>query len=587
MFSLETSLRSKTIIYNGVQFGGKLDSFHLAPPDYAMSATPVYDDTGRAVKTRQYMLTVNTVIVTDSQSTSHSDLKELLKRLETPRAQLQINTGAGVDPLTIDYQNGPLPRVLNITPLGGNIAWALQWQVEFASYLCPPNVSVNNPSWESFAYNTTWNLDESGRTIRTISGFWTVPAPPRGAVGAGEPASWTADTKRQYFYVEVPFGFRRSASVYSESADKRRVDFSVVDTEFGDEYPYPHGCVAASGSRNVTGIGPAQVNGAMSLNMSLTVAPGYPRSHGALAFFREAMAMQARYTALMRLGKVEYTILPQNVTVSPKLFDAGRTTDYSFTWLMTGCITDLLLSQGLWEPVATDDGGVDYTRWRQSITGISGDPKYTWHQRGWSQLGTLPQDDVILTTCAPNLPIRVGRTSARRPPDQAGTFTAFGTPEITPERSWLAYDAQVLVHHQEFIRTHRAAVEHEPSTENKDEGWGHIAFSTPSGRRNTRDEWIGEPVQRVMLQFKGLRVSHKPEPPTLQTVGGRAVKPSELVHNTVKQIGSAFGQPIWLMRFAKIYVVTDATPINDMTKTHKQKSLCAISEDPDASEYGL
>lgn len=541
----------QAITYNGVEIGGSQSEQSWYPPQIEATVQLEYDPADRSVIRHRVSMTVSTIVASSDTTSQTNQMEFIRKRLSQPGAPMVIQgLGMGLPTIINDYAWGPKPRVLSIKPLC-HIAHAITWQVEFAIYPCSIGTDAGT-LWESFTFQTQWGIDDIGKSVRTISGQITIPTKAFGN-GGGRP---TADQVREALTVEVPYNFHRVSQTYSESTDRKTIAFSVVDVELRTE-PFPPGVVQASGMSTLGSQGPGFAKGVSTLSMSLKMAPGAPRSLAVIYFLREVIGRQQRYR---QLGGNRIAVIPQSMQVAHELW--GLTSLFSFSWAVTGCLSDILLSSALYRPVQT----TGYRQWAQSV-------EHTWKPRGIAGLQSDASEDAIISVCDGVSSAVIGRQpDSRVVESNINNLPSLLCEGLTEENSWLEYESVVRYKAEQPYSEHRSASDYYPEETDTASGSGYVSNWSASETEH-EVEYEGLPSQRILLQWKGMRVKYKPEPPKLVSVGGKTARQVARYGAGPRVVSSTVDKcPIYFEAVSIEYVVTE--PIGNVQPI-EQKTICA------------
>jgi len=241
--ALKDAALSGTISYNGFEFSGSGST----PPTYTIEAEPIYDEAERSITHVRYLLDITTIVYGQSESESATQIEQLRQQLSRPGRKLTI-ADIGFGDTTVesgsshpDIAWGAKPRVLRLEPIGGMLAWQLHWQCEFQISETSSSGSTSG-NWLAFNFSHQYDIDAEGFTSRRVTGYVTLP---QSRLADGKPnLVRDIDRVRDRLLVLVPDGFRRVQSKWTESADKSRLDFTIVDEQLRDT-PYPSGIVDA------------------------------------------------------------------------------------------------------------------------------------------------------------------------------------------------------------------------------------------------------------------------------------------------------------------------------------------------------
>lgn len=545
---MNEALAGSTVTYNGVQFGGIDASYPSTPPEYTVEGTMVYDDANRAVIGVDYTLVVKTVFAAANEGAMSTNAEAVRERLSAPAKELKIQgIGIGFGTISRDPNFGPKPISFKWQPYGES-TWECVWVVQFRVIECLSG-AAEQLAWHAFNFETTWQNDFEGQCTRTISGYVEVDA---------RPGEVSADRARDRIKIEVPNGFRRINNVWNESADKRRLSFVVVDEQLGGT-PYPAGVTLAQGRTSFSSTKRGFAEGEVGISMTLRTSPKVPPSTAGLIFVQAVLAKQQALT--QRLAP-KGNAIPTSISIANNKYDDARTTECSATWHVTRCLSAMMTAAGIWEPLTPGN----YQQWRTSIEGL-------WDNRGNARLESSLSDDIVLDACDNVTTRTIGVTSARTEfLDRAAQFQ-FGCPEIPADGGWLGHKVRVTVVREDNHTMHRKAISYtieSQSAPSTPTGEPVPLGGTPYNNYTTVEigaplssavdpahvlEAHGQPEVMVLLQFKGLRVKHKPVCPVITTIGGLPafqVKAGEMVPTVEFDI---FQCPVYYLNTWRLYRV--------------------------------
>ena len=582
----EADLKENTVHYNGVQFGGgdaaKVDNetLQMMPPPYSVAGQYVYDDADRTITHTRYTLTLQTVMFGSSGNMA-TTMDILRERLSQSGKILKIKgLGFGFDDDPIDIVWGPKPRSFQAAPVGGDQAWEIIWTCEFNHSECLPKGANTHGRFMAFNFSTSYSHDTEGIETRTITGYvqvsqnWTKPQRKQ-KEHIGKTPAFVVDMLRMQkrITVDVPFCFRRITNQWRDNLAKNRLEFAIVDQQMSSDPP-PVNMTRASGEFSWSTSGdPGFAKGVATLSTRFTVAPGVPKTAATPYFLYAEFAKQGvRGKALGKKG----TVIPVRISVRHQLWT--RTTDYSMSWAITGCLLDLLGSSGIWEPIP----GTNMIKWQASM-------KRLWGPEGVSGLGSSLQNEVVINTCSEASQIKILQGQDTKCPAMPERMNfKYACQDIPPEKSWLFYDIDVSVVRQDPGVFHRFtndilegakkffgsnATPEETELTGPNYKTTETESSTDSSATDSVYEQNGEPKHMILLQFKGLRIQHKPQMPTIESIGGVKVKfKSEVKSPAAKQVFD-FGCPVYYERAAALYEIPPGEYIPTL-KEKKNPSLC-------------
>ena len=410
----------ETLIYNGFPFP--------VESKLTVEFDPTYDRADRAVIGVRHTLTVVAMIRTDKMAgttvngvqlvgINESDLPVIKAALTKP-GQALVLSGTGFGDLTVnggaqkqDSVWGPKPRRCSFTPLG-TTSCVLRWTCDVQLPVCADATFTSKVM--DYNYTVSVTIDEQGYCTRVISGYFEIPetrdAQGDNVVGSSALDFWNASTEPP-----VPFGFRRTQIEATDSEDRRRVNFRVVDTETNDVI-LPPNVVECRASHVVQTADKALKRMIATLRASYTMRKGVAKQDAFIYFLLlifQKWRAQTEQTSF--LGVSRQSIIPVSMTLEDPDLYGRQAGNFSLTWTyVNGDIknTDnansvsaqnLVPNSALWNPGVKQGGqviqsplGNSYSKWRASMDAVFGynHPKFTY------QAG----DDVILDLCGTGLP---------------------------------------------------------------------------------------------------------------------------------------------------------------------------------------
>mgnify|MGYP001190839823 CR=1 FL=1 len=579
-----------SVSYNGYTFPPKFEA--------KVVGNPVYDSSQRTVKHTQWLFTITAVITPDQAplnvalGNTRTNIVDIRSRLSAPGRDFSFSDQGFGDILIVGRNNktsgnsmavgdisyGPKPRLIAWTPLGSNQAARVVWRVELALVNCPPR--GGSPAFDlpsEFSWGVSWSINESGMTVRTISGILEVPNN-RVTTGSRSIAS-TADRLRdRMISFPTPLGFSRTQN-YSLSQDKSALAFSIMDTEIPSDNPYFPGCITMDVRHRVSG---GLAGGCKlwksSLSGTITVRPGEPRSTAWQAFrivaddkikaaLRGTVTYSSDTTALTRPASI---IAIDTMEFSEEVY--GRSLSFNLSWRFTTNLSSLFKASGMWQPVP----GSNWSLWKTSTESVTG-------VRGSAGMGHVVADDVIVSLCDAPVSSTVNHlASLNSEPSSDDTLAA---PCPPAETSWL--ECQNRITTREFYGT----VQHTPTAPSGDDWkkwmgviannptspvtWAIAAGASVSTRREASSvtQVRSAPRYEVWLEGWGLRVGFAVPIPVLQDFGGQ--KPLLAAEGNLfshRKVGDMQGCPVYFGKWRRIYIV-DEPPTGDVKAQAKVANI--------------
>lgn len=579
----DSDLSLQTVTYNGVTIGGStaevtgsVNPYTITAPEFSLSGTYEYDDAGRAVKYTRYVLNVSCIVIGTSAENMSMQIDAIRARLGEPFKVLKmrgmgVGFGTGLKSGQVssfgihgsaeaDLAWGPRPLRCDAAPVGGTQAWELLWSVEFRVSDCEDVFAGTPVPMVAFNYSTAWAIDIQGLERRTISGYIEIAI--NRSFSQNDQPTFTADSLRGKIDVRLPANFVRKQRAFSESADKSRLNFVIVDERLESDEGYPRGIIEASGSYGVATQGIGMAKGQAQMSMTLKTAPNVPRSRAGLVFWQSVMARQQELAGAMKSEGSKVAVFIDQLSMSHRLW--SRESTFNVTWQLSGCMHDILFKSGVWTPVPN----TDYTQWRASV-------EHLWRV-GTGKMGTVAANDVVIDVCNQPGSLVIGASPDTTTKNNGKSRFKFSCQDIEPAMSWLAYDVNVSVIREENIRIHKKAVSNLSAGETVARfgvggliGAAAASYFLPGQTADPispGDQDVHEknsvPTTRVLLKFKAMRVKFKPQIPEIKTIGGHPVTQVRAESDPAqpKVVGMFADCPIYFARSTVEYFVKGYIP---------------------------
>lgn len=372
-----------TITYNGYTFN--------AATKTTVSGRPVYDEAGRTIVAVVYTFYL-TSFVPEAVSGAGADsmIADLRQRLMSPGRSFTY-TGQGLGNLEINVAGtkdvlwGPKPTALDLEPLGSKALWRITWACEIAIPECSNAVYQFQPM--AFNYQTTFEIDADGYSVRTVAGYLEIPMTRTGDGARNVPDS--ADKYRERIILPIPEGFRRVNQNFSVSFDRRRLTFTFVDEELPSE-GLPIGCTSANGMHVLTSAQAGTVrNWTGRISATYVVAKGLDRKLAYEAFFALVEdRLKAARDAVKNDDDTKDSVVPYSMEITQGLYQDGRRISFSMSYTFVLPLKKILEGSGIWREVPKTDS----RQWATSIEGVTG-------VRGFANLKDRPENDAIVDLC--------------------------------------------------------------------------------------------------------------------------------------------------------------------------------------------
>lgn len=583
-----------TVSYNGFTF----------PPTFEaeVQAVPIRDTSGRYIKMTRYSITLRAIIFPDdaplSTSSANVDINMDNIRCKLEKAggpfvfvgqglgrAFVVNTSSYIDPYTgatvgnvakQDVVYGPFPTLISWKPVGSNRAVSIVWSVEVTVVTCCGQSGLNTlepalGDFLEFNYSINWSINDSGATERTINGYYEIPGNRLSLDGltpyTPSPTS-NADAIWPVVFNSFPSlaGFRRRSN-RNLAADKRRMNFSITDTEVESDnafYPY---MVNMDISHTVSGSFPklAYVNNLLS--GTVRIAPGVPRHWAFLAYSKvlaerlaiskksfpyvskgpNPAASQGRPQADSGVKRDNFTIIT-SYSFTENIY--SREFSFAVTWQFIGgdAVGKAIEASGLFTPVQTDKP--NWKAWSASMDRLVQRARGARNLRfGGSRedrMYFLCEDEPLITanTSVGELPQFIPEQVLRQaetppPPDRSYLFYQMGAQDD--------YDRQQITHlpASNGESSSSKSGEMKSPTPNSTSGFDIDDLINEASKQEPIIQQLGPPLHEVTVTGRGIRVGYPVACPKVVKVGGVTAKVKSIRFKG-GQIGSIFsGLPIY------------------------------------------
>jgi len=529
-----------------------------------VTSTPIWDEAGRTIVAVEHEIYLSGHVQSDSgidttMATVHQQLEApglALTYTSKGWGTLQVNTAGGTAK-DVDY--GPKPKVLSFTPEGDKQAALVEWRCSTRVPYCADSGKYEKAI---MAWNYDWQhtVDGNGMSKIMVSGYLEVPASrPTGTRDIPD----VADFYREKLASDVPLGFRREPGTYKLTKNRRRLDFSWVDSEL--PYPLPDGCTYASVRHRVRwNRGKDAYYIFATISGSLTVAPDKPVAH---AFEKWKVIVNSRVHQsrdringlVVAVQNEKPAVFIDSLEIDEEMF--GRTVDFVTTYRIIGApIHRLIEFTGLFTRVE----GITFERWKTSMA------ETAHHIRGSAKIKFDPKMDAIIDLCLASsststltagtsslstLGQAILRPGNLRPAGQAilrpiQILGANANRLINPASSWIAYRCNIrFVEDESIVRLKPLPVAASevvvapPPNQPSNPAAAALAQDHPPAAASSPVPDIlqrrSSPTPMVRMTGRALRLAHRVPTPHLETVGGvRAT----LAHQVIDEgVASAVG----------------------------------------------
>jgi hypothetical protein len=403
-----------TIEYNGYRF----------PPEshVTIKSEMVYDDADRTVEHNRYSIRVEFLVAPESAETTAGKHNWKVHQKLSKAGQVLLIKHDGFGPnLLINYQSegglrdvsfGPKPKIISWNPIGHTGAVEAVWECETSIAVCDGDGNVRSTGISALNYAVRYSINNKGYTNRVISGYLQIAMTRR-----DRQIPDTADAYRDTIQAPKPPNFTRT-SEFSLSTDKRRLDFTINDSEIESPNAYPPGVVSIR-ARHKTHAGMSHLGWlANTISASIELDPKVPRAR-AWAIFRQMVAKR-----LSHVPRNE--VFVHDLDVEEDIF--GTSVDFSVAYRILRGTKEIFSATGLFDSLITT-----WDNWSDSI-------KHLESHRGLAQLKHNPADDQIVDLCTNQFLPGAQHNFNDYRPYEAGDWSFCNQPPYPP-KSWLLFEA--------------------------------------------------------------------------------------------------------------------------------------------------
>lgn len=590
-----------------------------------ISSTPIMDEAKRTVKYVTHVITVEAIVYADdptsnniTEQTTNTDLA-LIRILISKPGKVLTFFDKGFGNLNVnqngvfDSKFGPIPKVIEWSPIGDNLAANVVIQIETTIPEC------DNARYRygiaDLSYSSSTDIDADGYMVRKINGYIEIPMT---RLNGGTRFDDHIDRYREMTRPELMTGFQRTSQSFVPSMDKRSATFSYVDVQLVEALPEfctNFGLTEEYDSNISNGF----LNWNFTLSGSITMAAGMPKRSSLRLFLLTLRSRLVNFEGRQILPDGQIGLrksIFQSIRFSNPI--AGRPTNYSATFLLiaVGSIQEFLRKARIWEPIP----GTNFQLWKSSMENSAG------RVRGSFDYRETEDDEQIIDLCSrpiardqrPEPPIGdnqqdqpenqvppaippgqepPGQTPPGGFPDLTGTIIGgplspgFGTNPTTAiggniggvqdanlppeESSWIAYNIAIAyaedgpgryARHKPMsdistVDLTRNVIDvTEPSVEFERSKEGDLPTTRPKTRiENDILQEVATPSVRVYLYGSALRFGYRIPSPNLVKVGKRDAKRNRVLMWDERIVMITNGTPVYNVKFQIEYLL-EAVP---------------------------
>jgi hypothetical protein len=501
-----------------------------------VACNPKRDEAGRTITDWEVTIEVDAFVTSGASGADRADatLTLMQQQLKTDGGELHYDAKGFGTTFTVnkadgtgvrDVAWGPKPKLLSFHPLGENNAAMVTWAVTTRVPFCPAAASyAGKPMAVNYAVDVT--KDNDGYRTIAITGYLEIPMtyPTPGSFTLPD----TADNYKSQIQPAIPPGFKRQASTRL-SYDKRRLDFTFVDTEI-PVGGVPIGCTSATGQASVRSSGMNSTRWTGTISASYVVPKRKPKSTAWLQFL--ALIQDRLRTAKSSGGSLIF----DGLSINEGLYE-NKQQSFELNYTLFTKLATILNASGMWRPVPN----TDFNAWSTSIQ----DVRDITGPNGWQ----VPAgQDAIINLCGGSVAtmrtVVPGNQLTANVPLVPSAFYS-----VNPFTSWLRYQCALEVKLRTNILRHKplntnvlTAVQPDPN------GPAFPALYTVSDLFQKRSS----PSFEATLRGFAVRAGYAIPVPGLSSVGGA---PAIIDTQDVRPrfIGALGGIPLvyvsWIMKY--------------------------------------
>jgi hypothetical protein len=522
------------LAYNGIYFNGS--------SQVTLQSEAVRDEADRTTIYVRHTLTVKAVLY-DTADTG-GDMYLARYALEQQGGPLMfVGQGAGTFYINSpggmpDIKGGPRTRVLAWGPIGSLRACEVVWTCEFCLPYLETLTAANRGYFTAFDYSIAYSIDARGSTTRTISGYYEVPQQRTASVGGviSRTLIDTADTYRYAVNPPIPDEFQRAQQDFRLSADKCRMDFTIVDSEIPSDNAYPEGIARIDARHAVSWVRGSSGTGFIRNRLTVDIELAFDQPiENAYSIFL--------LIANERINKAKSNskhVLLESVNAEEGLFD--RRVSMSVTWRFTYATPTTIFQNlpaisGLFDPV--NPTGWTWAKWKTSVANAN-------DTGGYQHIKSGAANDRIIDLQT-KLTMPWGHTVSKDPGAAATVYAGLSNYALPDAYSWLEYNAWVEIMRDQPV-SRQSVLQSAPAAEASatQDVAGLPTYPTASGTDDII-QTSGNPRYWAIVRGTAKRAKEIPRP-IYTTIGNATAteKKSRFVQRVVGQcLGLTIFQACW------------------------------------------
>ncbi len=606
-------LEGSDVSYNGFVF----------PPHLKSDGTVVqeYDSSGRTVKNLLIVITVKFILTPygitggiGEGPTTDDQMRSIRERLSQNGQALSFilqgfgpfyinglpTSGAPVvagQSILYDVDYGPKTQVVGWKPIAGGAASEVEWLVTTRIPACESGGSINGLSGVlEFNYSVDWDIDNAGLMNRTVSGHIEVVGGRQansGSIHASNQVNINdklSQMDRVIAALRQTFpqqgGWHRQEH-FGVSENRKVMNFVFADTEIPSATPIPKGILDINLTESLKSTIDEGFNlWSWTLSGDIKVPHSKRGNHDIVS--NKHVAFSALYKILQdRLNRVGRTVrfklkpgekptpstptervakaYPTLVEINSEVFGTGF--DVAFGFMLTCPPAYLFQVTGMFDAVRT--AGVTWDQWRDFL--IQSGTRIPY-------LDVLPGYEGIVDLCHPVAPQPNPSTSPRRNPLATRNDQIIVDEVPSESESWIQYNNEFSYETESYttavpVLSSQATPKAIGTNEVDSNPRRSVAFvPTPETGLSTGEQatssWMRpdiqsaiEPIQRITMRGKAVRIGYPINPPELLTVGGTPVYKIGKDKVVPRKIASGFTKNgevtnIYLLTWERSYILS-------------------------------
>lgn len=528
---------SDIVEYNGYRFNEYSDC--------TVSAMMQDDDSARTTLYHRYKLRVETTIYAEAGDVAGQAGGHFvrIRKLLTQKGQALSISHLGFSDSVFDvnvYPSGqrdvtfgPHPRVVTWEPVGYENAVHVVWECEFCVSACNRWFGIM-----ALNYGISTRIDTGGYTTRTVSGYLEIAMT---RVGRSTPD--TADAYRNSVIVGHMANFQRETT-WNLSSDKRRADFTIVDTEIKSPNAYAPGVIRIDANHSANWSIAQSSRLPQQIRASIELAQGQPRSR-AWEIFRAIVNTRLGY-----VSPRERFI--QGLSADESLF--GNTINFSISYYTFIKANESVMDTiGIWNGTGlfTPLGLSTWQAWKTSVGNLQS-------HYGQARIQHDPSQEQIVDLCTTDLQTGVVANNVLPPTPLPLSGGSLYNQKPLAENSYTQYASSTAIEDDVPTTSQVSVAEDDGESTDFDPKKADAELSQMnSGNSVTR--FVETQAGNIYLRWRGFaeRVGYPIPRPDKLIIGGVTFKRVNRGKFVQRLVGNVLGQPLFRAVWDLSYIAVD------------------------------